>query len=68
MYIQNYIRHLSSYKARQNITHPFVDEISGLAIVKMLDNKEQCTVVLEIEICEEPSIIRCHKHVRNSDI
>ena len=26
------------------IEAPFVDEISGLAIVKMLDNKEQCTV------------------------
>ena len=28
---------------------PFVDEISGLAIVKMLDNKEQCTVVLKLK-------------------
>ena len=27
----------------------FVDEISGLAIVKMLDNKEQCTVVLKLK-------------------
>ena len=27
------------------IEAPLVDEISGLAIVKMLDNKEQCTVV-----------------------
>ena len=26
----------------------FVDEISGLAIVKMLDSKEQCTVVLKL--------------------
>ena len=25
------------------IEAPFVDKISGLAIVKMLDNKEQCT-------------------------
>ena len=27
---------------------PFVDEISGLATVKMLDNKEQCTVLLKL--------------------
>ena len=31
------------------IEAPFVDEISGLAIVKMLDNKEQCTVVLKLK-------------------
>ena len=29
---------------------PFVDEISGLAIVKMLDSKEQCTVVLKLKL------------------
>ena len=29
------------------IEAPFVDEISGLAIVKMLDTKEQCKVVLK---------------------
>ena len=28
---------------------PFVDKILGLAIVKMLDNKEQCTVVLKLK-------------------
>ena len=32
------------------IKAPFVDEISGLAIVKMLDNKEQCTVVLKLNL------------------
>ena len=31
------------------IEAPFVDEISGLAIVKMLDTKEQCTVVLKLK-------------------
>ena len=31
------------------IDAPFVDEISGLAIVKMLDNKGQCTVVLKLK-------------------
>ena len=31
------------------IEAPFVDEISGLAIVKMSDTKEQCTVVLTLK-------------------
>ena len=31
------------------IEAPFVDEISGLAIVKMLVSKEQCTVVLKLK-------------------
>ena len=31
------------------IEAPFVDEISGLAIVKMSDSKEQCTVVLKLK-------------------
>ena len=31
------------------IEAPFIDEISGLAIVKMLDSKEQCTVVLKLK-------------------
>ena len=31
------------------IEAPFVDEISGLAIVKMLDTEEQCTVVLKLK-------------------
>ena len=31
------------------IEAPFVDEISGLAKVKMLDSKEQCTVVLKLK-------------------
>ena len=31
------------------IEAPFVDKNSGLAIVKMLDNKEQCTVVLKLK-------------------
>ena len=31
------------------IEAPFVDEISDLAIVKMLDSKGQCTVVLKLK-------------------
>ena len=31
------------------IEAPFVDEISGLAIVKMLDSKGQCTVMLKLK-------------------
>ena len=36
----------SKEKKSIKIEAPFVDEISGLAIMKMLDSKEQCTVVL----------------------
>ena len=32
------------------IEAPFVDEISGLAIIKMTDNKEQCTMVLKLKL------------------
>ena len=28
---------------------PFIDEISGLAIVKMLDSREQCMIVLKLK-------------------
>ena len=31
------------------IEAPFVDEISGLVIVKILDSKEQCTMVLKLK-------------------
>ena len=31
------------------IEAPFVDEVSCLTIVKMLDNKEQCTIVLKLK-------------------
>ena len=31
------------------IEAPFIDEISGLAIVKMLDSSEQCIVVLKLK-------------------
>ena len=31
------------------IEAPFVDEISGLVIVIMLDSKEQCTLVLKLK-------------------
>ena len=37
------------------IEAPFVDEISGLAIVQMLDNKEQCTVVLKLKFIRNPA-------------
>ena len=44
------------------IEAPFVDGMSGLAIVKMLDSKEQCTDSdTEAKICEKISIIGCHK-------
>ena len=31
------------------IEAPFVDEISGFVVVKMLDSKEHCTVVLKLK-------------------
>ena len=31
------------------IEAPSIDEISGLAIVKLLDSREQCTVVLKLK-------------------
>ena len=34
------------------IEAPFADEVSGLAIVKMLDNREQCTVVLKLKFAK----------------
>ena len=43
------------------IEAPFVDEISGLAIVKMLDSKGQCTVVLKLKFIRNWCIVRCHK-------
>ena len=51
------------------IEAPFVDEISGLAVVKMLDSKEQCTVVLKLKfvrICASLDVT--NSHTRNSDI
>ena len=39
----------------------FVGEISGLAIVKMLDNKGQCTVVLKLKFIRKLCIFRCYK-------
>ena len=32
------------------IEAPFIDKISGLAIIKMLDSKEECTVVLKLKV------------------
>ena len=39
------------------IEAPFVDEISGLAIVKMLDNKEQCTIVLKLKFVRNQTLL-----------
>ena len=43
----------------------FVGEISGLAIVKMLDSKEQCTVVLKLKFirnCASLDVTNIHKN------
>ena len=51
------------------IEAPFVDEISGLAVAKMLDNKEQCTVVLKLKFVRNwASLDVTNEHTRNSDI
>ena len=42
------------------IEAPFVDEISGLAIVKTLDSKEQCTVIPKLKFvrnCASPDVM-----------
>ena len=36
---------------------PFVDEISGLVIVKMLDSKEQCPVVLKLKFVRNCALL-----------
>ena len=41
------------------IEAPFVDEISGLVIVKMLDSKKLCTMVLKLKIYKKLCISRC---------
>ena len=43
------------------IEAPFVEEISCLAIVKMLDIKGQCTVVLKLKFYKKLCIFRCYK-------
>ena len=35
------------------IEAPFINEISGLVLVKMLESKEQCTVVLKLKFCKK---------------
>ena len=40
---------------------PFIDETSELAIVKMLDSREQCTVVLKLKFIKKSSFVGCYK-------
>ena len=39
----------------------FIDEISGLAIVKMLDKKAQNTMMLKLKFVQKFSYSRCNK-------
>ena len=39
------------------IEAPFVDEISGLVIVKILDSKEQCTVLLKLKFIRNCALL-----------
>ena len=50
------------------IEAPFVDEISGLAIVKMLDNKEQCTVVLKLKFIRNQASFDITNHMQETVI
>ena len=43
------------------IEAPFIDEISGHAIVKIIDNEGQCTMVLNLKICKKLCISRCYE-------
>ena len=43
------------------IEAPFIDEISGHVIVKMIDNEGRCTVVLKLKVCKKLCISRCCK-------
>ena len=50
------------------IEAPFIDEISGHAIVKMIDNDGRCTVVLKLKFVRNcafvmPVIIEIHRHL-----
>ena len=46
----------------------FVDEISGLAIVKMLDNKEQCTVVLTLKFMRNSASLDVMNNIQETVI
>ena len=51
------------------IEAPFIDEISGLGIVKMLDNREQCMVVLTLKFIRKSSFTGHYKqYTRDSNI
>ena len=50
------------------IEAPFVDEISGLAIVKMLDSKEQCTVVLKLRFVRNQASLDVTDNMQESVI
>ena len=39
------------------IETPFIDEKSGLVIVKMLNNREQCTVVLKLKFIRNQALL-----------
>ena len=50
------------------IEAPFVDDISGLAIVKMLDSKEQCTVVLKFKFISNQASLDITKNTQETVI
>ena len=47
---------------------PFVDEISGLAIFKMLDTREQCTVVLKLQFVRNRASLDVTNSMQETEI
>ena len=47
---------------------PFVEEILGMAIVKMLDKREQVTVLLKLKFIRNRATLNVTNHAHDSDI
>ena len=50
------------------IEAPFVDEVSGLVIVKMIDNKEQCTIVLKLKFIRNCASLDVTNNTQETEI
>ena len=57
-------------KEAYKIEAPFIDEISRLAVVKMFNSREQCTVILKLKFVRNQASMEVtnKKHTRNSNI
>ena len=50
------------------IEAPFIDEISGHAIIKMIDNDGRCTVVLKLKFVRNCASLDVVNNTRDSNI